>query len=182
MKEALEQAREGRLVILDRMAEVINAPAKSISTYAPKILTIKVAIDKIGTIIGPGGKTVRSIIEKTGAEVNVEDDGTVMIISKNSDDAQKAHDMIKELTEDVEVGRIYEGRVKKIVDFGAFIEILPGKEGLCHISQLDFKRVNRVSDVLKVGEVVKVKVRDIDPQGRINLSRKEALSRSQRSQ
>ena len=181
MQEALEQAREGRFYILDKMAEAIDGPAKNISTYAPKILTVKVASDKIGTIIGPGGKTIRSIIEKTGAEVNVDDDGTVTIYSKNSDGAQMAYDMINELAEDVEVGKIYEGRVKKIVDFGAFIEILPGKEGLCHISQLEFRRVNKVTDVLNVGDRVRVKVREIDSQGRINLSRKDALKDSDRS-
>ncbi|MBA7622551.1 Polyribonucleotide nucleotidyltransferase [subsurface metagenome] len=180
MKEALEQAREGRLFILEKMSQVIEGPAQNISTYAPKILTTKVSPDKIGTIIGPGGKTIRSIIEKTGADVNVEDDGTVTISSKNNDDAQKAYDMIKLLTEDVETGKIYEGRVKKIMDFGAFIEILPGKEGLCHISQLDFSRVNKVSDVLRVGDSVTVKVRDIDSQGRINLSRKDALPKANR--
>jgi len=181
MKEALDQARQGRLFILDKMAQVINEPAKDISTYAPKILTMKISPDKIGTVIGPGGKTVRSIIEKTGSEVNVEDDGTVTIVSRNTGDAESAYEMIRTLTEDVEVGKVYEGRVKKIVDFGAFIEILPGKEGLCHISQLDFKRVNKVTDMLKLGDTVKVKVRDIDSQGRINLSRKDALPKPDKS-
>ncbi|MCK5570437.1 MAG: polyribonucleotide nucleotidyltransferase, partial [Spirochaetes bacterium] len=145
MTEALEQARKGRLDILGQMTQVIEEPVDSLSTYAPKILTLKVMPDKIGTIIGPGGKTIRSIIEKTGANVNVEDDGTVTISSKSNEEAQRACDMIKKLTEDVEVGKIYDGRVKKITDFGAFIEVLPGKEGLCHISQLDFKRVNKVT-------------------------------------
>jgi len=181
MREALEQAREGRLFILDKMAQVISEPEKSISSYAPKILTMKISPDKIGAVIGPGGKTIRSIIEKTGAEVNVEDDGTVTMVSRNTGEAESAYEMIRTLTEDVEVGKIYEGRVKKIVDFGAFIEVLPGKEGLCHISQLDFKRVNKVTDMLKVGDLVKVKVRDIDSQGRINLSRKDALPKPQRS-
>jgi polyribonucleotide nucleotidyltransferase len=180
MKEALEQARKGRLDILGQMTQVIEEPVDSLSTYAPKILTLKVMPDKIGTIIGPGGKTIRSIIEKTGANVNVEDDGTVTISSKSNEEAQKACDMIKKLTEDVEVGKIYDGRVKKITDFGAFIEVLPGKEGLCHISQLDFKRVNKVTDVLKVGDSVKVKVREIDSLGRINLSRKDAFPREER--
>jgi len=181
MKEALEQARQGRLFILDKMAQVISEPAQSISTYAPKILTMKISPEKIGTVIGPGGKTVRSIIEKTGAEVNVEDDGTVTIVRRNTGDADRAYEMIRTLTEDVEVGKIYDGRLKKIVDFGAFIEILPGKEGLCHISQLDFKRVNKVTDMLKVGDSVNVKVRDIDSQGRINLSRKDALPKPHKS-
>jgi len=181
MKQALEQAREGRLFILDKMAEVINAPAQNISAYAPKIMTIKVETDKIGLIIGPGGKTVRSIIEKSGAEVNIDDNGTITLSSKDEEAVKKAYDMICTMTEEVEVGKTYEGRVKRIMDFGAFIEILPGKEGLCHISQLDHKRVNKVTDVLKVGDTVTVKVRDIDAQGRINLSRKEVLPRTHHS-
>ncbi len=181
MKQALEQAREGRLFILDKMAEVINAPAQNISAYAPKIMTIKVETDKIGLIIGPGGKTVRSIIEKSGAEVNIDDNGTVTLSSKDEKAVKKAYDMICAMTEEVEVGKTYEGRVKRIMDFGAFIEILPGKEGLCHISQLDHKRVNKVSDVFKVGDTVTVKVRDIDAQGRINLSRKDVLPRTHHS-
>ena len=175
MKEALEQAREGRLFILDRMANVINRPVDNVSTYAPKIYTMKVPTDKIGAIIGSGGKTIRSIMEKTGAEIWVVDDGTVTISSKNAEGAHQAVDTIKKLTEDVEVGKIYEGKVKRIMDFGAFIEVLPGKEGLCHISKLDFKRVNKVTDILKVGDTVKVKVTEIDSMGRVNLSRKEAL-------
>jgi polyribonucleotide nucleotidyltransferase len=180
MKEALEQAREGRIFILEKMAEVIKKPVESLSTYAPKILTIRVKPDKIGTIIGPGGKMIRSIIEQTGSNVNVEDDGVVTISSKNDEDARKAYEMIESLIEEVQVGRIYEGQVKRILDFGAFIEILPGKEGLCHISQLEHRRVNKVSDVLKVGDSVKVKVKEIDSQGRINLSRKDALPRPDR--
>jgi len=175
MKEALEQARVGRLFILDRMAEVIYEPVDNVSAYAPKILTIKVPIDKIGAVIGTGGRTIRSIIEETGANVWVEDDGTITISSKKDGDAERAYEKIRTLTEDVEVGKVYEGVVKKITDFGAFIEILPGKEGLCHISQLDFRRVNKVSDVLKVGETVRVKVKEIDSLGRINLSRKDAM-------
>jgi polyribonucleotide nucleotidyltransferase len=181
MKEAMDQAREGRIFILDQMANKIERPVDSLSTYAPKILSIKVKPDKIGTIIGPGGKTIRSIIEQTGADVNVEDDGTATVSSKNGEDAQRALEMIKKLTADVEVGKIYEGKVKKIMDFGAFIEVLPGKEGLCHISQLDFSRVNKVTDVLKVGDLVKVKVREIDSLGRVNLSRKDAMPRKDRN-
>jgi polyribonucleotide nucleotidyltransferase len=175
MKEALDQAREGRLFILDRMANVISKPVDDVSAYAPKIYTMKVPTDKIGAIIGSGGKTIRSIMEKTGAEIWVVDDGTVTISSRDTGDAKKAVDMITKLTEEVEVGKIYEGKVKRIMDFGAFIEVLPGKEGLCHISKLDFKRVNKVTDILKVGDTVKVKVTEIDSMGRVNLSRKEAL-------
>jgi polyribonucleotide nucleotidyltransferase len=180
MKEALEQARNGRVFILDQMAKVIGRPAESVSSYAPKIFTMKVPTDKIGTIIGSGGKTIRSIMEKTGSEIWVVDDGTVTISSKNEGEAEMAHEIIRQLTEDVEVGKIYEGKVKRIMDFGAFIEVLPGKEGLCHISKLDFKRVNKVTDVLKVGDTVKVKVTEIDAMGRINLSRKAALPQEDR--
>jgi len=175
MEEALEQAKAGRLYILDEMAKAITEPVDSISSYAPKILTLKISPDKIGTVIGPAGKMIRSIIEETGANVWVEDDGSVTISSKGEGDAQKAYDMVKRLTEDIEVGKVYEGEVKKIMDFGAFIEVLPGKEGLCHISKLEHRRVNKVTDVLRVGEKVKVKVTEIDSLGRINLSRKAVL-------
>ncbi|KPJ86436.1 MAG: hypothetical protein AMS17_12490 [Spirochaetes bacterium DG_61] len=175
MLEALQHAREARIFILEKMADAINAPAQNISTYAPKIMTVRVPTDKIGLIIGPGGITIRSIIEKTGADVDIEDSGIVTLSSKEEEAVKNAADMIRALTEEVEVGKIYQGRVKRIVDFGAFIEILPGKEGLCHISQLEFRRVNKVTDILKVGDTVPVKVREIDSQGRINLSRKDAL-------
>jgi len=180
LREALEQAKEGRLQILDRMAQVIEKPVESVSRYAPKILTLKVPKEKIATIIGPGGKMIRSIIEETGANIWVEDDGTVTISVVGNGDAQKAYDRIKVLSEDIEVGKVYEGEVKRIMDFGAFIEVLPGKEGLCHISQLEHRRVNKVSDVLKVGDKVKVKVTEIDALGRINLSRKALLPRGPR--
>jgi polyribonucleotide nucleotidyltransferase len=175
MREALDQAREGRLFILDRMAEVIEKPVESISTYAPKILTLKVPQDKIGTIIGPSGKMIRSIIEKTGTNINVDDDGTVTISATGEGDANEAYDTIQSLIEEVEVGKVYEGEVKRIMDFGAFVEILPGKEGLVHISKLEHHRVNKVTDVLNLGDKVKVKVTEIDALGRINLSRKALL-------
>lgn len=176
MKKALDQARDGRHYILDRMAEVLSKPVESVSTYAPQIMTLTVPQDKIGTIIGPAGKMIRSIIEQTGANVWIEDDGSVTISSKGDEgDAQKAYDMVKALAADVEVGKEYEGEVKRIMDFGAFIEILPGKEGLCHISKLEHHRVEKVSDVLKVGDKVRVKLTEIDSQGRINLSRKALL-------
>ncbi len=178
MREALGQAREGRLFILDEMAKVIEKPVDSISSFAPKILTLKIPQDKIGTVIGPAGKTIRSIIEKTGANVWVEDDGVVTVSSKGEGDAQAAYDMVKLLTDEVEVGKAYEGEVKRILDFGAFIEVLPGQEGLCHISQLEHRHVNKVSDVLKVGDRVKVKVTEIDALGRINLSRKALLPKN----
>ena len=175
MREALEQAREGRLFILDRMADVIEKPVESISSYAPKILTLKVPQDKIGTIIGPSGKMIRSIIEETGTNINVDDDGTVTISAVGEGDAHRAYDTIQSLIEEVEVGKVYDGEVKRIMDFGAFVEILPGKEGLVHISKLEHHRVNKVTDVLNVGDKVKVKVTEIDGLGRINLSRKALL-------
>jgi len=175
MHEALEQAREGRLFILDKMAEVIEKPVESISRYAPKILILKVPQDKIGTIIGPSGKMIRSIIETTGTNINVDDDGTVTISASGDGDAQRAYDTIQSLIEEIEVGKVYEGEVKRIMDFGAFVEIQPGKEGLIHISKLEHHRVNKVTDVLNIGDKVKVKVTEIDALGRINLSRKALL-------
>ena len=175
MSKALEQAREGRLHILDKMAEVIEKPVDSISPYAPKILILKVPQDKIGTIIGPSGKMIRSIIEETGTNINVEDDGTVTIAATGEGDAERAQDTIQSLIAEIEVGKTYDGEVKRIMDFGAFVEIQPGKEGLVHISKLEHHRVNKVTDVLKVGDRVKVKVTEIDAMGRINLSRKALL-------
>ena len=175
MREALEQAREGRLHILDKMAEVIEKPVDSISRYAPKILILKVPQEKIGTIIGPSGKMIRSIIEETGTNINVEDDGTVTISATGEGDAERAYDTIQSLIAEIEVGKAYEGEVKRIMDFGAFVEIQPGKEGLVHISKLEHHRVNKVTDVLNVGDRVKVKVTEIDALGRINLSRKALL-------
>jgi polyribonucleotide nucleotidyltransferase len=175
MREALLQARESRLHILGKMNEVISEPEKDLSPYAPRIIIITVDRDKIGEIIGPGGKMIKSIIEKTGAEINIEDNGeiTISAIDKNSiDEAIKA---IASITEEVEIGKIYPGKVKKIMEFGAFVEILPGKEGLLHISKLDFKRVNKVTDIIKEGDEVDVKVIGIDKLGRIDLSRRDAL-------
>ena len=177
MKEALMQAKEGRLHILSKMNDVISAPEKDLSPYAPRIVSIKVEKDKIGEIIGPGGKMIKSITEKTGAEINIEDDGTVTIASINKDSLDEAIKAISLITEDVEIGKIYTGKVKKITDFGAFLEILPGKEGLLHISKLDFKRVNKVTDIVNEGDEVDVKVIGIDKMGRIDLSRKDALKR-----
>jgi polyribonucleotide nucleotidyltransferase len=175
MHAALRQAREGRIHILDRMAGVIEKPVESISRYAPKILVLKVPQDKIGTIIGPSGKMIRSIIEETGTNINVEDDGTVTISATGEGDAQRAYDTIEGLIAEIEVGKVYEGEVKRIMDFGAFVEIQPGKEGLVHISKLEHHRVNKVTDVLNVGDKVQVKVTEIDALGRINLSRKALL-------
>lgn len=175
MAKALQQAKEGRMHILDIMNKTLDAPRNDISVYAPKILTIKVDEEKIGAVIGTGGKTIKGIAEQTGAEVNIENDGTVTIYGKNSESAEKALALVKAIVEEPEVGRIYTGTVKRIMDFGAFIEILPGKEGLCHISKLSKSRVNNVNDVLSVNQVVPVKLLEIDRMGRLNLSYVDAI-------
>ncbi len=178
MREALYQAREARLYILKLMDSVISEPRPSISAYAPRIVTLKINKDRIRDVIGPGGKTIRSIIEETGVKIDVEDDGTVAIASTDEAQMQRAVEWVQRLTAEPEVGKIYKGKVKKIVDFGAFVEILPGTEGLVHISQLDRTRVKRVSDILKEGDEVPVKVLEIDRSGKIRLSRREALVES----
>jgi polyribonucleotide nucleotidyltransferase len=175
MRQALYQARDGRLAILKIMNQVLSAPRTNISGHAPRITTMKVRPEKIREIIGPGGKVIRGIIEATGVKMDVEDDGTVTIASSDENAARKAIEMVQRIAAEAEVGKIYRGTVRKIVDFGAFVEILPGTDGLIHISQLAPERVRRVSDVLKEGDEVMVKVLEIDRQGKIRLSRKEAL-------
>ncbi len=176
MEKALQQAKEGRLFILDKMTQTISEPRDDISVYAPRILTMKIKVDKIRDVIGPGGKTIRSIIEETGVKINVEDDGTISIASADEEAAQKAVAIIEELTKEAEIGRIYVGTVKKVLDFGAFVEIFPGTEGLCHISQLAKHRVEDIYDEVHEGDEMKVKVLNIDRDGKIKLSRKEALA------
>ncbi len=175
METALRQARDGRLHILGKMAEALGSPRANISAYAPRILTMKIKSDKIREVIGPGGKTIRSIIEQTGVKIDVEDDGTINIASADEQAARKAMAIIEEIVQEPEVGRIYSGRVSKIMDFGAFVEIFPGTDGLVHISQLAPHRVEKVIDVLKEGDQVMVKVISIDRDGKIKLSRKEAM-------
>ncbi|NBK24508.1 MAG: S1 RNA-binding domain-containing protein, partial [Spirochaetia bacterium] len=153
----------------------LSSSREEISEYAPKILTMKVDEEKIGAVIGTGGKTIKAIASQSGAEVNIADDGTVTIYGRNNASAQLAKELVKSIVEEPEVGRIYEGTVKRIMDFGAFIEILPGKEGLCHISKLAKTRVQNVEDVLKVGQVVPVKLMEIDRQNRLNLSYIDAI-------
>jgi len=174
--EALEKARVGRLAILDRMDAVLDKPRPAVSKYAPQIVKLKISPDKIGALIGPKGKVIKKICLDTGAEIDVEDDGTVSISSNNEESLKKALDEVNQRTADVEIGKIYKGIVTSVVDFGAFVEILPGKEGLVHISKLADYRVAKVSDILKVGDEVMVKAMDIDEQGRVSLSRKAALS------
>lgn len=175
LKAALAQAKEARLFILDKMAEVIAEPRPELSPYAPRMVTMQIDPDKIRDVIGTGGKTIRSIIAETGVEIDIKDDGTVYIASVDLEAANKAVKRITELIKEVEVGEVYEGTVTRIAKFGAFVEILPGKEGLIHISKLAKERVANVEDVVKVGDVVQVKVIEIDQQGRINLSRRALL-------
>lgn len=175
LAQAVEQARIGRLFILDKMAEAIDKPRPELSPRAPRIITMEVPVDKIRDIIGPGGKTIRKIIEETGVTIDIEDDGRVYIASVDQAAGAKAREFIEKLVQDVEVGTVYLGKVKRIMDFGAFVEILPGREGLVHISKLSRSRVGRVEDVVSVGDDLMVKVVEIDRQGRINLSHKDAL-------
>lgn len=172
LTEALEQARKGRLFILDKILGTIQAPRESLSPFAPRIITMKIAQDKIRQVIGPGGKTIRKIIEDTGVKIDIEEDGTVLIASTDGAAGEKAVKIIETLTKDVEIGEVYLGKVVKITNFGAFTEVLPGKEGLVHISQLADERVNKVEDVVAEGDEILVKVIDIDKQGKISLSRK----------
>jgi polyribonucleotide nucleotidyltransferase len=175
LRSALHQAKEGRIFIIEKLRDTIAEPRKDISQYAPRITTLKVKPEKVRDVIGSGGKNIRQIINETGVTIDVEDDGTVTIASNDAEAASRAVAMVKWLTEDAEVGKIYRGIVKKIVDFGAFVEILPGTEGLVHISQLSKERVKKVTDILQEGEEVTVKVLEIDKQGKIRLSRKDAL-------
>jgi len=175
LHKALTQARDGRLFIIAKLRETLSAPRPDISMYAPRITTVKVKEDQVRTVIGSGGKNIRQIISETGVTIDVEDDGTVTIASADAEMAARAVAMVKWLTEEAEVGKIYRGTVKKIVDFGAFVEILPGTEGLLHISQIARERIAKVTDALQEGDEVMVKVLEIDKQGKIRLSRKEAL-------
>lgn len=175
-KQALAQAKRGREHIMGIMMDCISEPRKELSKYAPKITTIHVDPEKISKIIGPGGKTIKKIVEETGAKIDIEEDGRVYIAAVNSEEAAKAIDMINGITAEAEVGKVYTGKVTRLMAFGAFVEILPGKEGLVHISQLSTERVNKVEDVVSVGDEIVVKVTEIDQKGRINLSRKAVLN------
>ena len=177
LRDALEQARVARLSILDKMTAVISASRSELSPYAPRITTIKIPVDKIRDVIGAGGKVIRQIVAETGTQINVEDDGTIQIASVSGDAAKKAIAWIEGLTKDVEVGKEYLGKVTRIMNFGAFVEILPGKEGLVHISQLADYRVARVEDVVSIGDELMVVVTEIDRMGRVNLSRRAAMER-----
>lgn len=173
--KALEQAREGRLFILDKMNDVIPQPRTQVSQYAPVVIRMEIKTEKIRTLIGPGGKTIKQITADSGARVEVDDDGNVVIAAADQETADAAVEMINEIVKEAEIGKLYMGKVRKIMDFGAFVEILPGTDGLVHISQLDNGRVEKVTDVLKEGDEVLVKVLDVDERGKIRLSRKAAL-------
>ncbi|HKW71824.1 MAG TPA: S1 RNA-binding domain-containing protein, partial [Candidatus Dormibacteraeota bacterium] len=175
MAQALEQAREARLFVLDKMLAVLPKPRSEMSSYAPRITTIQINPDKIRDVIGPGGKMIRKITEETGAQIDVEDDGRVFIAAVDQEAGQKAIDWVKSLTDEVEVGKIYRGKVVRIMPFGAFVEVLPGQDGLVHISKLTDHRVERVEEVVNVGDEIMVKAVEIDSQGRLNLSRQAAI-------
>ena len=175
LREAMEQARAGRLHILEIMNQTMSRPAADLSKYAPRITTVQIPIERIKDLIGPGGKTIRAIIEKTGVKIDVEDDGRVLVSSPNQDAAREAIGLVRAYTSEAEVGKYYMGRVVRITDFGAFVEIMPGQDGLVHISHMAEERIRSVRDVVKEGDEILVKVLEIDRQGRIRLSRKEAL-------
>jgi polyribonucleotide nucleotidyltransferase len=178
MGKALYQAREARMHILDEMDKALSRSRPEISKYAPRITIVNVKPEKVRDIIGPGGKMIRHITVTTGTQINIDDDGKVLIASTESEGMDKAIEMIEDIVREAEIGKLYLGTVVKIVDFGAFAEILPGTEGLIHISQLAPERVNKVTDILKEGDEVLVKVLDIDSGGKIRLSRKAALGHS----
>lgn len=175
MEKALEQARDGRFFIIDKMYETLGAPRENLAPYAPRIYTMQIRQDKIRDVIGTGGKVIRGIVEQTGVKIDIEDSGLINIASPDGESAQKAIDIINSITAEAELGKIYPGKVKRILDFGAFVEIMPGTEGLLHISQISEKRIAKVTDELNEGDEVVVKVIEIDKMGRIRLSRKEAL-------
>ncbi len=177
LEKALDQARRGRLFILDKMDSVLAEPRENISAYAPRIYTLTVPLDKIRDIIGPGGKTIRNIVAQTGVKVDVEDDGRVFVASPTTEAAEKALDMINDLVRDVTAGEVFSGKVTRLMTFGAFVEVLPGKEGLLHVSEISTTHVGKVDDVLSPGDSVLVMVKEIDDMGRINLSRRRALER-----
>ena len=175
LSAALQQAKRGRAFILGKMLECIDKPAAELSPYAPRVETIKIKVDKIRDVIGSGGKVVKKIIDETGVDIDIHEDGNIFITSNDAEGMKKAKQMIEDIVREVEVGEIYTGRVTRLMKFGAFVEVLPGKEGLCHISQLANHRVEKVEDVVQVGDQLQVKVVEIDDKGRINLSHKAVL-------
>ncbi|HEX2916511.1 MAG TPA: S1 RNA-binding domain-containing protein, partial [Chloroflexia bacterium] len=176
MSQAFEQARNGRMFILEKMNEVISTPRPDLSPFAPRIVRIQINPEKIGALIGPGGKTIRSIVEETGAKIDVEDDGSVFVASVDGESARNAIKRIEALTKEAEIGAIYLGKVVRIMPYGAFIEIMPGKDGLVHISELADYHVQNVEDVVSLGDEINVMVTDIDKSGKISLSRRAVLT------
>jgi polyribonucleotide nucleotidyltransferase len=174
LNRCLSDAYSARLIILDKMSQALAAPRAEMSIYAPRIDVLKINTEKIGELIGPGGKNIKAIIAATGASVDISDDGTVLVGSNDAAKSEAAIKMIKAITDDVEVGRVYIAKVKRIMPFGAFCEIAPRKEGLVHVSELSDKFTKNVEDVVKIGDEIKVKVIGIDELGRINLSKKQA--------
>jgi polyribonucleotide nucleotidyltransferase len=175
MRKALDQAKRGRLHILSIMNQTISKPAAEISEYAPKIVSMRIDIDKIGALIGPGGKNIKALCEQYSVKIDTADDGTVTIFGKNTKDSEDAKVAVLGITSDPEVDRVYQGTVKRIMEFGAFVEILPGKEGLVHISKLSRQRIAQVTDVVKEGQEIPVKLLEIDRMGRLNLSYIDAI-------
>jgi len=179
--QALQEAKEGRLYILDIMNGVLDRPRSSVSPYAPRIDILDINPDRIGALIGPGGKVIKKIVEESGATIDIKDEGKVIVFSRTEEGRNKAINMIKSIVQDVEVDQVYLGRVTRVTDFGAFVEIFPGREGLCHISQFSSERGKKVEDFVKVGDDILVKVTGIDSMGRIALSHKEAMGESDSS-
>jgi polyribonucleotide nucleotidyltransferase len=175
MSQALEQARQARLFILGKLLEIIPEPRAQLRSFAPRITVLQIPVDKIGAIIGPGGKVIRSIQEETGTKIDIGEDGTVFIAAAEGPAADRAREMIEGLTETPVLGRIYTGKVVRTTDFGAFVEILPNIDGMVHISQLDCERVNKVEDVVEVGDEITVMITNVDSNGKIRLSRQAVL-------
>jgi polyribonucleotide nucleotidyltransferase len=175
MRAALAQAKLGRIHILQKMLEVCPQYREKMSKYAPRIETLRIKPSKIATVIGPGGKQIRAIIEASGVQIDISDDGLVSIASSDLEGIEKAKAIIEGLTAEIEIGRVYTGKVTSIVAFGAFVEVLPGKEGLCHISEFDKSRIENLAEHVKQGDMIKVKVIDINERGQLKLSRKATL-------
>lgn len=174
IEEVLVRAKKAREQILETTQKTLAEPKESLSPFAPRIFRVKINPDKIGTVIGPGGKMINEIIDTCGVTIDIEEDGSVFVGSDKEDSAKKAIEWIESITKEVEVGQLYQGKVVKILEFGAFVEILPGKDGLVHISELESFRVNKVEDVVKLGDIISVKVISVDEQGKISLSKKQA--------
>jgi polyribonucleotide nucleotidyltransferase len=180
LRSALEQARDGRLRVLDKMREVLSSPRPQVSKYAPRIERLKIEPEKIGELIGPGGRTIKKIINSTGVTIDIGEDGEILIAGFDLENFKKAIEMVEAVTQDIEIGKIYTATVKRLAPYGAFCEVFPEREGLIHISELADYFVRNVEDVVKVGEQIKVKVIGIDELGRLNLSRKQALHENER--